>query len=132
MQLSELLQKSFWNRFGPAILVSIFLLGNASAQYPDKALTLVMPFPPAGLPKFELVVWHELSLPKSTPKPIVERLANSLRAALKDPILVQRYTEMGAIIAPPNTVNPDYLKSFLRADVDKWKVAMKNANIQPE
>jgi tripartite-type tricarboxylate transporter receptor subunit TctC len=62
----------------------------------------------------------------------VERLANSLRAALKDPILVQRYTEMGAIIAPPNTVNPDYLKSFLRADVDKWKVAMKNANIQPE
>ena len=132
MQISEPLQKSFWNHFGSVILVSIFILGNASAQYPDKALTLVMPFPPAGLPKFELVVWHELSLPKSTPKPIVDRVTNSLRAALKDPILVQRYTEMGAMIAPPNTVNPDYLKSFLRADVDKWKVAMKNANIQPE
>ncbi len=97
-----------------------------------KSLPQVPTFAESGLPKFELAVWHGLYLPKSTPKPIVERLANSLRAALKDPILVQRYTEMGAIIAPPNTVNPDYLKSFLRADVDKWKVAMKNANIQPE
>ena len=48
MQISEPLQKSFWNHFGSVILVSIFILGNASAQYPDKALTLVIPFPPAG------------------------------------------------------------------------------------
>jgi len=97
-----------------------------------KSLPQVPTFAESGLPKFELAVWHGLYLPKNTPKPIVERVANSLRAALKDPILVQRYTEMGAMIAPPNTVNPDYLKSFLRADIDKWKVAMKNANIQPE
>ena len=97
-----------------------------------KSLPQVPTFAESGLPKFELAVWHGLYLPKNTPKPIVERVANSLRAALKDPILVQRYTEMGAMIAPPNTVNPDYLKSFLRAYIDKWKVAMKNANIQPE
>ena len=89
-------------------------------------------FSQSGMPGFQLTVWHGLYAPKGTPKPVIDRLVLSLNTALKDPVLVQRFTEMDAMIVPPNYATPAYLGSFLKADVERWKVAMKNAGIKPE
>ena len=43
----------------------------------------------AGLPNFEVVVWHGLYAPKGTPKPVIDRLNAALKVALKDPTLKQ-------------------------------------------
>jgi len=89
-------------------------------------------FNQSGMPGFQLTVWHGLYAPKGTPKPVVDRLVLSLGIALQDPILVQRFNEMDAMIVPPNSATPAFLGNYLKADVERWKVAMKNAGIKPE
>ena len=89
-------------------------------------------FSQSGIPGFQLTVWHGLYAPKSVPKPVIDRLVVSLNAALKDPVLVQRFNEMDAMIVPPSSATPAYLGRFLKADVERWKIALKNAGIKPE
>ena len=89
-------------------------------------------FSQSGMPGFELTVWHGLYAPKGTPKPVIARLVASLGAALKDPVLAQRFNEMDAMIVPPSSATPTYLAKFLKSDVERWKVALKNAGIKPE
>jgi tripartite-type tricarboxylate transporter receptor subunit TctC len=81
---------------------------------------------------FELAVWHGLYAPKGTPKAVIDKLNVALRSALKDPQLIQKYTEMSAIIATPEQATPEYLRGFLKNDSERWKTAMKAAGVQPE
>jgi tripartite-type tricarboxylate transporter receptor subunit TctC len=89
-------------------------------------------FSQSGMPGFQLTVWHGLYAPKNTPKPVIDRLVVSLNTALKDPLLVQRFTEMDAMIVPPSSATPSYLRNFLKADVERWRIALKNVGIKPE
>ena len=95
-----------------------------------KSLPQVPTFSESGMPNFELAVWHGLYAPKGTPKPVVDKLASSLREALLDPNLVERFQEMSASIASPKAATPEALQTFLKSDVERWKAALKNATIQ--
>lgn len=89
-------------------------------------------FSQSGIPGFQLSVWHALYAPKDTPKPIIDRLTKALNNALKDPILVRRFGEMDASVATSAIANPAYASKFLVIDIDRWKVAMKNAGVKPQ
>ncbi len=97
-----------------------------------KILPQVATFSESGLPGFELTVWHGLYAPKGTPKEVVDRLATSLRDTLKDPVIIERYQDMSASIATPAQATPEALQNFLKADVERWKTALKAAGIQAE
>jgi len=97
-----------------------------------KALPEVSTFAESGLAGFELAVWHGLYAPKGTPRVVVEKLAASLRLALRDPALVQRYQEMSALISSQEQATPDALRTYLKADVDRWKKVLKEAGVKPE
>ena len=97
-----------------------------------KILPQVATFSESGLPGFELTVWHGLYAPKGTPKEVVDRLAVSLRDTLKDPVIIERYQDMSASIATPAQATPEALQNFLKADVERWKTALKAAGIQAE
>jgi tripartite-type tricarboxylate transporter receptor subunit TctC len=49
----------------------------------------------AGLPGFEVSVWHGLYAPRGTDAAIVNRLSRSLQVALRDERLVARFAELG-------------------------------------
>jgi len=89
-------------------------------------------FTQSGMPGFQLSVWHALYAPKDTPKPVIERLTKALNNALKDPGLVRRFGEMDASVATPAIANPSYASKFLLTDIERWKVAMKNAGVKPQ
>jgi tripartite-type tricarboxylate transporter receptor subunit TctC len=89
-------------------------------------------FSQSGMPGFQLTVWHALYAPKDTPKPVVDRITKALNNALKDPGLVRRFGEMDASVATPATANPSYASKFLLTDIERWKVAMKNAGVKPQ
>jgi len=89
-------------------------------------------FSQSGLPGFQLSVWHALYAPKDTPKPAIDRLTKALNNALKDPGLVRRFGEMDASVATPAMANPSYASKFLLTDIERWKVAMKNAGVKPQ
>jgi tripartite-type tricarboxylate transporter receptor subunit TctC len=121
----------------PASTISHIKAGNlkpiaVATKNRLKILPQVATFAESGLPGFELTVWHGLYAPKGTPKEVITRLEQSLREALKDPNLVERYQEMSASIASPAQANPEALQVFLKSDVERWKTALKAAGIQAE
>ena len=89
-------------------------------------------FSQSGMPGFQLSVWHALYAPKDTPKSVIDRLTKALNNALKDPVLVRRFGEMDASVATPAIANPSYASKFLLTDIERWKVAMKNARVKPQ
>ncbi|MEI6547492.1 MAG: tripartite tricarboxylate transporter substrate binding protein BugD [Burkholderiales bacterium] len=81
----------------------------------------------AGLPGFELAVWHGMYAPKNTPKPVVDKIVASMQAALKDPDLVKRFADLGAVMEPLDRQTPDALAKYLKSEIDKWAPIIKKA-----
>jgi tripartite-type tricarboxylate transporter receptor subunit TctC len=83
----------------------------------------------AGLPNFEVAVWHGLYAPKNTPKPVLDRLATALRSALKDPTVKQRFNELGTEPESDDRAQPEALRAHLKAEIEKWGPVIKNAGV---
>jgi tripartite-type tricarboxylate transporter receptor subunit TctC len=81
----------------------------------------------AGLPNFEVGVWHGLYAPKGTPKAIVDRLDTALKAALKDPTLKQRFADLGTEPVADNLATPEALSAHLKAQIAVWAPIIKKA-----
>ena len=80
-----------------------------------------------GLKGFDLAVWHGMYAPKGTPKAVTDKLNASLQAALKEPAFKEAMDKLGAIIVPPAKQTPEGLKTFLKAEIDKWTPIIKKA-----
>ncbi|MBF0329003.1 MAG: tripartite tricarboxylate transporter substrate binding protein BugD [Nitrospirae bacterium] len=83
----------------------------------------------AGLPNFEVSVWHGLYAPKGTPKDIVDKLSKAMQEALKDKNLIQRFAELGTEPVAQNRATPAALHSHLKAEIEKWGPIIKKAGI---
>jgi tripartite-type tricarboxylate transporter receptor subunit TctC len=81
----------------------------------------------AGLPGFEIAVWHGLYAPKGTPKPVVDTLASALQYALKDPNVKQRFADLGTEPVPEKQATPEYLRNHVKSEIDKWGAVIKKA-----
>lgn len=81
----------------------------------------------AGIKGFEVAIWHGLYAPKGTPKPVVDKLAAALQAALKDPAVVQRFAELGTEPVAQNRATPEALGAHLKAEIAKWEPVIKAA-----
>ncbi len=73
-----------------------------------------------GVRGFEVKVWHGVYAPKGTPAAATERFGSALRAALKDPVVMARMSELGADIVPEAKQTPEGLRTWLKAEIDKW------------
>jgi tripartite-type tricarboxylate transporter receptor subunit TctC len=83
----------------------------------------------SGLKDFEVKVWHGIYAPKGTPPAALEKLNTALRAALKDPAVVARMTDLAADIVPESKQTPEGLKVFLQQEIDKWGPIIKAAGV---
>jgi tripartite-type tricarboxylate transporter receptor subunit TctC len=89
-------------------------------------------FEEAGLPGFELAVWHGLYAPKGSPPGVIEKLVAALQGALNDPTLKQRYAELGAEPPTPDQATPAALAAHLKAEIASWGEVIKNAGVVAE
>jgi tripartite-type tricarboxylate transporter receptor subunit TctC len=80
-----------------------------------------------ALPGFEVGVWHGLYAPKGTPKPVIDALANALRASLRDPNVVKRFNDLGTEPVPSNQATPEALRTHLKQQIDLWGPIIKKA-----
>ena len=83
----------------------------------------------AGLPGFEVTVWHGVYAPKGTPKPVVDRLVSALQAAIADPAFVQKMAELGSVVVTKDKATPDGLRNHLKAEIDKWTPIIRKAGV---
>jgi tripartite-type tricarboxylate transporter receptor subunit TctC len=83
----------------------------------------------AGLPGFEVSVWHGLYAPKGTPRPVIDTLAKALQAALKDATFRQRNAELGAEVLGEESARPEALRARLKTEIDKWGPIIRKAGV---
>ncbi len=81
----------------------------------------------AGLPGFEVSIWHGLYAPRGTPRPIIDRLNLALRNALKDARVVARLNELGSPPEPESRQNPDVHRAHLAAEIERWRPILQAA-----
>jgi tripartite-type tricarboxylate transporter receptor subunit TctC len=83
----------------------------------------------AGLANFEVSVWHALYAPKGTPKPVVDRLTQALKVALKDKNVIDRFGDLGTAPVEEKRATPEALAAHLKAELDKWGPIIKKAGV---
>jgi tripartite-type tricarboxylate transporter receptor subunit TctC len=83
----------------------------------------------AGLPGFEVAIWHALYAPKGTPKPVIDKLAAALQQALQDPLVKTRFAELGTEPVAGDRARPEALRAHLKAEIDKWAPIIKKAGV---
>jgi tripartite-type tricarboxylate transporter receptor subunit TctC len=81
----------------------------------------------AGLPGFEVSVWHGLYTPRNTPRPIVERLNRALVHALRDETIARRFADLGTAPIPVERATPEAHRTFWQADIAKWRPLIQAA-----
>ncbi|WP_203077349.1 tripartite tricarboxylate transporter substrate-binding protein [Falsiroseomonas ponticola] len=81
----------------------------------------------AGLPGFDVSVWHGLYAPRSTPRPIVDRLNRSLVSALRDETIARRFAELGTAPVAIERATPEAHRAFWQADIAKWRPLIQAA-----
>jgi tripartite-type tricarboxylate transporter receptor subunit TctC len=81
----------------------------------------------AGLPGFEVSVWHGLYTPRNTPRPIVERLNRALVHALRDENIAQRFAALGTAPVPVARATPEVHRTFWQEDIAKWRPLIQAA-----
>jgi tripartite-type tricarboxylate transporter receptor subunit TctC len=83
----------------------------------------------AGLPGFNVSVWHGIYTPKGTPAAVNERLSASLQKALADPDVVARFAELGTAPSSAADATPAALKAKLEAEIPRWKAVIDKAGV---
>ena len=74
----------------------------------------------AGVPGFNVQVWHGLYAPKGTPAAVLNKLNAALRSALKDPDLIKRQEALGLSIVTDSRLDPAGHRKFVEAEVQRW------------
>ena len=80
-----------------------------------------------GLKGFDVVVWHGIYAPKGTPKEAIDKFGAALRAALKDPAVIAKMDELGAVIVPEAKQTPAGLQTWLQQETARYAPVIKAA-----
>jgi tripartite-type tricarboxylate transporter receptor subunit TctC len=81
----------------------------------------------AGVPGYEVVLWHGLVAPKGVPRPIVERLNREANEVLKAKEMEELLATDG--VAPAGGTS-DKFRAVIKADIERWRGVVKQANIK--
>ena len=85
-----------------------------------------------GVPGINISFWHGLWVPKGTPKEIVAKLNAAVVAALADPTVRKRLTDIGQEMFSRDKQTPEALHAFHKAETEKWWPIIKAEGIRAE
>ena len=80
----------------------------------------------AGFPTVDAVAWFGIQAPAHTPRPVIDRLATEIRAAVHDPAVQAKIEEQGA---EPVGDTPEQFQSFIDREIRRWGDLVRNKNI---
>jgi len=85
-----------------------------------------------GVKDFQVTIFHGLYAPKGTPAPVLKKLNDALKVALKDPDFIKREEALGAVIVTDKRTEPAEHKKFVQSEINKWTPLIKAANVYVE
>ena len=83
----------------------------------------------SGMKNFQVTIWHGMYAPKGTPAPVLKKLNDALKAALKDPEFIKKQEGLGAVVVNDKRVEPAEHKKFVQAEVARFGPVIKAAGI---
>ena len=83
----------------------------------------------AGFKDFTVTIWQGLYAPKGTPAPVLKKLNDALKVAVKDPEFIRKQEAGGASVITDNRVEPAAHKAFVMAELAKWAPVIKASGI---
>ena len=86
----------------------------------------------SGVPGLHASFWHGLWAPKGTPKNIVAKLDAAVVETLADPVVRQRFVELGQEPWPRDKQSPEALAAQQKVEIEKWWPIIKAAGIRAE
>ena len=78
---------------------------------------------------FSVSIFHGLYAPKGTPAPVLKKLNDALKVALKDPEFIKKQEGLGAVVVDDNRVEPDNHRKFVASETAKWGAALQAAGV---
>ena len=81
------------------------------------------------LPGFDTDGWQGLLAPAGSPAPVVQRLADEVAAALQQPQLARRITDLGF---QPIGNRPEQFAARMQTDHAKWGRVVRERGIKAE
>jgi tripartite-type tricarboxylate transporter receptor subunit TctC len=107
----------------------IKIYGIATATR-NPALSSVPTTVEAGLPEFQVSAWNGLFAPKSTPQPIIDKLADALDKALDDESTRKRMLVLGCDIPEKAQRGPGPFRALVKSEIARWSPIIKAANVK--
>jgi tripartite-type tricarboxylate transporter receptor subunit TctC len=80
------------------------------------------------LPDFDVTSWLGIVVPAGAPADIRARIAAPLAEFIREPAVVARLRDVGAVAAKPNT--PEEFAAWMRKDYDKWGRVVRETGIK--
>ena len=81
------------------------------------------------VPGYEASSWFGFGAPKSTPADIIDTLNSTINAALADPTMKRKLTELGGEVLP---LSPAETGEVIAQETEKWLKVVRFAGIKPE
>jgi len=86
----------------------------------------------AGVSGLYVTPWQSIWAPHGTPKAIITKLNAAAVAALADPTVRKRLTDVAQEVVPPERQTPAALGFYYTAEVDKWWPVIRGAGLKAE
>jgi tripartite-type tricarboxylate transporter receptor subunit TctC len=76
--------------------------------------------------------WSALAFPKSTPQPIVQRMAKASSDAIDTPAVRDRFKSIGVTVTPADRRSPEYLSRYVVSEIERWAAPIKASGVSIE
>jgi len=83
-----------------------------------------------GLAGYELVAWQGVVAPAGTQRVVVDSLASQIATLLADPATRDKLTTIA--IEPLTGSTPDSFAAYIKTEVDRWAVVVRNSGVELE
>jgi len=81
----------------------------------------------AGLPGYEATAWFTIAVAGSVPPATVEKLNADIRNVLAEPIVIERFKTLGAVIVGNSVADA---KAYCVSETEKWNNVIETAHIK--
>jgi tripartite-type tricarboxylate transporter receptor subunit TctC len=81
-----------------------------------------------SLPGYEAVTWGMFTVPRGTPRPIVDRLAEKMVEIMRNPVVSEKLAVLGTFVTPDST--PAQARAWAVAEHAKWGRIIQDAGVK--
>ncbi len=115
---------------------------SARADYPERPIRLVVPYPAGGpndviarviaeegVPGYAMEAWYAVLAPNGTPKDIIDKLSSEIARAVNKPDVKEQFAEFGNEPVGSSAAEAD---AYIAQEAERWGKLLRAANIRAD